>query len=98
MYWDLVVFALIGLLAGGVARLFYKGREPLKILGSLALGATGSVLGGLLSLIAWPPDADDIHFGALLMSLFAAGVALVVWPIVAFGRAKSAVKQRDPAS
>jgi uncharacterized membrane protein YeaQ/YmgE (transglycosylase-associated protein family) len=97
MYWDLVVFALIGLLAGGVARLFYKGREPLRILGSLVLGATGSVVGGLLSLTAWPPEADDIHFGALLTSLLGAGLALVVWPIVVYGRAKSAVKQ-DPAS
>jgi uncharacterized membrane protein YeaQ/YmgE (transglycosylase-associated protein family) len=97
MYWDLVVFAFIGLLAGGVARLFYKGREPLKILGSLALGAAGSVLGGLSSLIVWPPDADDIHFGALLTSLIGAGLALAVWPIVVYGRARSAVK-RNPAS
>jgi uncharacterized membrane protein YeaQ/YmgE (transglycosylase-associated protein family) len=93
MYWDLVVFALIGLFAGGVVRLFYKGRQPLKVVGTLVLGATGSVLGGMVSWLAWPPDPDDFHTGALLMSLLGAGLTLAVWPIAVYGRGTPVVKQ-----
>jgi len=35
---NLIVFTLIGLLIGAAARIFYPGRRPMHILGTMALG------------------------------------------------------------
>jgi uncharacterized membrane protein YeaQ/YmgE (transglycosylase-associated protein family) len=84
-----VIFALIGCFAGGGARLFYPGRRAVNILGTLALGAAGALLGGLLSWTIWPAAEGDIHTGALLMSLLGAALLLVGWPLVAYARSIS---------
>jgi uncharacterized membrane protein YeaQ/YmgE (transglycosylase-associated protein family) len=89
MLWDLVVFALIGLLAGAAARLFYPRREPMKVLGTLVLGMVGSLLGGLISWAFWPPVDGVFNGGALLTSLTGAAAMLVFWAGVAYARSIS---------
>jgi uncharacterized membrane protein YeaQ/YmgE (transglycosylase-associated protein family) len=89
MLWNLVVFAVIGLFAGGAARLFYPGRQPLRILGTLVLGITGALLGGLLSWMIWPAVESDIQYGALLMSFLGAVLGLVLWAGWAYVRSIS---------
>lgn len=89
MWWNLLVFALIGAFAGGSARVFYAGRQPMKILGTVALGMVGALLGGLLSWAIWPAAADDIHTGALVASLFGGLLALVLWPTWVYFRSVS---------
>jgi uncharacterized membrane protein YeaQ/YmgE (transglycosylase-associated protein family) len=84
--WDLVVFAVIGLLAGAAARLLYPGREPMKILGTLVLGMGGSLIGGLISWAIWPAVEGRLFFGALLTSLSGAMLVLAAWAIVVFAR------------
>jgi uncharacterized membrane protein YeaQ/YmgE (transglycosylase-associated protein family) len=86
MMWNLVIFALIGLFAGGAARLFYPGRQPMKILGTMVLGMIGSLLGGLLSWSFWPEVDGEFSSGALLMSVIGAVFGLVVWASVAYAR------------
>lgn len=86
MFWNLVVFALIGLFTGGTARLFYPGRQSTRILGTLALGVAGALLGGLLSWTIWPAAENDIRSGALLLSFLGAVLGLAVWPAVVYGR------------
>ena len=80
MWWNLLVFALIGAFAGAAARVFYAGHQPLKILGTVVLGMVGALLGGLLSWTIWPAVAGDIHTGALVLSLLGGVLALVIWP------------------
>lgn len=84
--WDLVVFALIGLLTGAAARLAYPGRESIRILGTLLLGAVGAVLGGLLSWTMWPSVVGQLSYGALLTSLLGAVLVLVLWPCAVYVR------------
>ena len=93
MWWNLVVFALIGAFAGGAARVFYASRQPMKILGTVVLGMVGALLGGLLSWTIWPAVADDIHTGALVLSWFGGLLALAIWPIVAYARSMHTVEQ-----
>jgi uncharacterized membrane protein YeaQ/YmgE (transglycosylase-associated protein family) len=80
MWWNVVVFALIGAFAGGAARVFYPGRETMKMLGTVLLGVAGALAGGLLSWAFWPAAADEIHTGALVVSVLGAVLALVLWP------------------
>jgi uncharacterized membrane protein YeaQ/YmgE (transglycosylase-associated protein family) len=86
MLWNLVVFGLIGLLVGGAARLFYPGRRPLRILGTVVLGTAGSLLGGLVSWALWPPVEGEFYSGSLLLSVLGAVLALVLWASVAYAR------------
>jgi uncharacterized membrane protein YeaQ/YmgE (transglycosylase-associated protein family) len=83
---DLVVFALIGVLAGAAARLWYPGREPMKVLGTMLLGMGGSVAAGLIGWTVWPPLDGQLYVGALLTSLLGAVLLLVLWPCVVYAR------------
>lgn len=86
MIRNLLVFALIGLLAGGAARLFYPGRQPWKVLATVLLGMVGSLLGGLLSWSIWSEVDGQFSSGALLLSVVGAATVLVVWPGVVYAR------------
>ncbi len=84
--WNLLVFALIGLLAGTAARMFYPGRQPTQIIGTLVLGMVGALAGGMFSWIFWPAVEEQFHPGNLLMSMLGAMTVIVVWVGVAYAR------------
>lgn len=86
MWWNVLVFAVVGLLTGAAARLFYPGREGRKILGTLVVGTAGALLGGLLSWAVWPAVPGQLDAGALLLSLLGAVLALVAAAGVAYAR------------
>jgi uncharacterized membrane protein YeaQ/YmgE (transglycosylase-associated protein family) len=83
---DLVVFTVIGLLAGAAARLWYPGREPMQVLGTMLVGVVGAVLAGMISWAEWSAVDGQLYPGALLTSLLGAVFALGLWACVAYGR------------
>ena len=44
----IVVLLIVGFVVGAIARLLMPGRDPLGILGTIALGIAGSFVGGFL--------------------------------------------------
>ena len=86
--WNLLVFTLIGLFAGAAARMFYSGRQPTRIMGTLALGMAGALAGGMFSWISWPRVDDQFHSGNLLMSLLGAMLVIALWASVAYTRSR----------
>jgi uncharacterized membrane protein YeaQ/YmgE (transglycosylase-associated protein family) len=44
----IVILLLVGLIAGAIARLLVPGRDPIGLLGTIALGVVGSFVGGFL--------------------------------------------------
>lgn len=94
--WNLVVFAVIGLLAGTAARMLYPGRQPMRILGTLVLGLAGALAGGMLSWIYWPLVDRQFHSGNLLVSLVGAMIAIVFWAGVAYARSLSGARNIAP--
>jgi uncharacterized membrane protein YeaQ/YmgE (transglycosylase-associated protein family) len=94
--WNLLVFALIGLLAGTAARLFYPGRQPQRIAGTVVLGIIGALAGGMLSWIAWPEVDGEFHSGNLLGSFLGAAVVIAFWAAVAYGRSLNGYKNATP--
>jgi uncharacterized membrane protein YeaQ/YmgE (transglycosylase-associated protein family) len=76
MLWNLLLFALIGCIAGAVARWLVPGRYPMGILATVALGMAGSLLGGLLSWVFWPAAEGQLHLAGVLMSILGALAAL----------------------
>jgi uncharacterized membrane protein YeaQ/YmgE (transglycosylase-associated protein family) len=84
--WNLLVFALLGLLAGAAARLLYPGRQPLRILGTIVLGILGGLAGGMLSWMNWPEVEGQFQSGNLLGAILGAMLVIVVWASVTYAR------------
>lgn len=93
---NLLVFALIGLLAGSAARMLYPGRQPLRILGTLALGIAGALAGGAVSYAYWPAEDNQFHSGNLLLALLGAMVAIVFAAGVAYARRLNGYREPSP--
>jgi uncharacterized membrane protein YeaQ/YmgE (transglycosylase-associated protein family) len=89
MLWNLLVFALIGIFVGAAARLFYPGREPMRIVGTLVLGMVWALLGGWLSWAFWPEVDNQFSSGALLLSVLGAVFGVVSWALVGYARSVS---------
>jgi uncharacterized membrane protein YeaQ/YmgE (transglycosylase-associated protein family) len=86
MVWNLVVFALTGLLVGAAAQLFWAGREPARVLRTLLLGMVGSLAGGLIAGASAPTVDGQVSDSALLAAFLGAVLALVFWAGVAYAR------------
>lgn len=87
--WNLLVFAVIGVLAGTAARMFYPGRQPTRIMGTLVLGMAGALAGGMLSWLFWPSVQDQFQSGNLLMSIVGAMLVIALWAGAAYTRSLS---------
>lgn len=72
---------IIGLLAGGLARFFVPGQQPMGCLATMILGIVGSFVGGFLSSLIFGYRADEagFHTSGLIMSTIGAILALVVY-------------------
>jgi uncharacterized membrane protein YeaQ/YmgE (transglycosylase-associated protein family) len=69
---------VIGLIAGGLARLLITARHPMGLPMTMILGLVGSVAGGLISTAIFGYDAAEpgFHTGGLMMSTIGALIVL----------------------
>jgi uncharacterized membrane protein YeaQ/YmgE (transglycosylase-associated protein family) len=76
----IIVLIVIGLIAGAVARLLVPGRDPIGLLGTIALGIVGSFVGGFIwNLIEYHRFAPDkFHTAGILGSILGAILVLVL--------------------
>ena len=76
-FWWLI----IGLVAGGLARLMVPGRQPMGLIVTMLLGLLGSVIGGFVSSLIFGYDARDpgFHAGGLIMSTLGAIAILAIY-------------------
>lgn len=75
-----VLFLIMGLIAGLIARAVVPGRDEMNLLGTLLLGVVGSFVGGVLWALF--TDWDNIlspNPGGILLSIIGAVVALLVY-------------------
>ena len=72
---------IIGLIAGGLARLLIPGKQPMGLLMTMILGLVGSVVGGLISTAIFGYSAADpgFHTGGLIMSVIGAMIVLGIY-------------------
>jgi uncharacterized membrane protein YeaQ/YmgE (transglycosylase-associated protein family) len=70
---------LFGLLAGAVARLVVRGRQPIGCLGTIAVGMVGALIGGLIGEVVL--GDEDARFrwdlGPFLLAVLGAIVLLL---------------------
>jgi len=73
---------IVGLIAGGLARLLMPGKDPMGLFATILLGIAGSILGGLVSLAVWGVDNRGFRPAGLLLSLVGAFLILWIWRAV----------------
>ena len=78
---DIIVWLIVGLVAGVIARFLVPGRDPMGWLGTLALGLIGSLIGGSLGDL-FTSGNQDFSPAGLIGSIIGAIVALLVWRAV----------------
>jgi uncharacterized membrane protein YeaQ/YmgE (transglycosylase-associated protein family) len=93
--WDLLVFAVIGLLIGTAARKFYRGQQPPRVLGTVILGMVGALGGGMIAWIYWPADGE-FHIENYLLSILGSMLVIVFWSGWAYARSVSDSQSTSP--
>jgi len=74
----ILIWLLVGLVAGALARFLVPGKDPMGWLGTLILGLIGSLVGGFLgNLVA---DGDfDVTAAGLIGSVIGAVISLLIY-------------------
>jgi uncharacterized membrane protein YeaQ/YmgE (transglycosylase-associated protein family) len=75
---SLLVFLFFGFFVGIVARALMPGRQHLRLLMTTALGAVGSLLGGLLGNVIAGDALGKVHPAGLAGSVLGAIILLAV--------------------
>ena len=76
---NFIVWLIVGLIAGALARLIMPGRDPMGIIATILLGIVGSIVGGLVSWAIWGSDARGLQPAGLLLSILGAILVLWIW-------------------
>lgn len=74
----ILVWLLIGLIAGALARLLVPGRDPMGWLGTLVLGLVGSLIGGFLGNLIFGGELE-ISAAGIIGSIIGAIIALLAY-------------------
>jgi uncharacterized membrane protein YeaQ/YmgE (transglycosylase-associated protein family) len=81
--FHIIWMLIVGLIAGGLARLIVPGNDPMSIWMTIVLGVAGSFVGGFVSRLIWPPESGSlIHPAGIIMSVVGAILLLVLWHLV----------------
>lgn len=85
----LIMFLLIGLVAGFIARALVPGPDPMGWLGTMVLGIVGSLVGGTLAALLFGGSLE-VNAAGLIGSIIGAIVVLLIWRSIG-GRATTTV-------
>jgi uncharacterized membrane protein YeaQ/YmgE (transglycosylase-associated protein family) len=79
----IVTLAIIGLIAGFIARLIVPGSDPMGIVGTLVLGVVGSFIGGFLGYVLMGKDIQEgaLQPSGILGSIIGAVIALLLYRV-----------------
>lgn len=73
-----IVWLIVGLIAGFIARALVPGRDPMGVLGTLVLGLVGSLVGGFLGNLLFSGDFD-LSAAGIVGSVIGAVIALLAY-------------------
>ena len=87
----IIILLIVGLIAGAIARLLVPGRDPIGLLGTIALGVLGSFVGGFLqNLIFYHAlSIRHVHPTGIIGSVIGAIVLLLILRVSGHERGRS---------
>ena len=74
----LIVFLVVGLIAGFIARALVPGPDPMGWVGTMILGIIGSFVGGTLAALLFGGTLD-ISAAGLVGSIIGSIIVLLIW-------------------
>ncbi|MDP9275062.1 MAG: GlsB/YeaQ/YmgE family stress response membrane protein [Chloroflexota bacterium] len=74
----IIVFLIVGLIAGFIARALVPGPDPMGWLGTMILGIVGSFVGGTLAALVFGGTLDLTASG-IIGSIIGAIIVLLIW-------------------
>jgi uncharacterized membrane protein YeaQ/YmgE (transglycosylase-associated protein family) len=85
----IVSWIILGLLAGGIAKILLPGRDPGGVLGTLLFGVAGAFVGGWLSAkLLGRPVRHDFFDGPTWLSAIAGALVLLIVYRILFGNSR----------
>ncbi len=81
-----IVYILVGLVVGFLARLLLPGRDPIGILGTILLGIAGAVIGGFVWEALFGDNRGVSWIGSVLMAM----LLLWIYRKMTYGRSATA--------
>ena len=66
---EFIVFLLVGLIVGVVARLLMPGRDPIGIIGTIIVGCVGALVGGYLWAAVFGGNDGVAWIGSILVAM-----------------------------
>ena len=87
--WSIIVFLIVGLIAGLLARALVPGKDSMGILATLLLGIVGSFVGGAVWALFSDDKILDFQAGGLILSVVGAIIALLIYNRFAGGRTRN---------
>jgi len=76
---NLIAWAVLGLLAGAIARAIYPGNQGLGIFGTMVLGIIGSFVGGFLYSLIGGVAFGTLSIPSIIVAVIGAIVTLFVY-------------------
>ncbi len=92
----IIVWLIVGLIAGAVARFLVPGPDPMGFLGTLALGLIGSLVGGFLGNLIFHGNLD-LEAAGIAGSIIGGVIALLVYRAVIRPRTRRSLIPRTSA-
>ncbi|WP_201791269.1 GlsB/YeaQ/YmgE family stress response membrane protein [Aeromicrobium sp. PE09-221] len=86
--WSLLVFLLVGLVAGFIARAVVPGDDSMGVIGTIILGVVGSFVGGSIGSLISGDGFDIGNTAGIIGSVIGAIIVLIVFNAVT-GRKKA---------
>jgi len=86
---SVIVFLIVGLIAGFIARALVPGRDPMGWMGTMILGVIGSFVGGTLAALLFGGTLDISPTG-LIGSIIGSIIVLLIWRAMGGERARVA--------
>ena len=79
-FFSIVIWLIVGLIAGTVARIVMPGKDPMSFLSTVLLGIVGSIVGGFISMLLWRPEGQIfMNRGGIVLSVIGAVILVLLW-------------------
>jgi uncharacterized membrane protein YeaQ/YmgE (transglycosylase-associated protein family) len=79
---------VLGLIAGGLAKLIMPGRDPGGIIVTMLIGIAGAIVGGFIFSLFGGGGVSGINLGSIIVAIIGALVLLALYRMVA-GRGRT---------
>lgn len=84
---DILVYILVGLVVGIIARALLPGRDPIGIIGTILVGIVGAIIGGYLWRAAFGNTNNVEWIGSILVAM----ALLWLYRKMAVGRTRTTI-------